>query len=225
MNCCQCQGIEQVFDPSLAASDLKSYRQKGPAKTTNYLLTALKQAGVQGLTLLDIGGGVGIIQHELLPAGVTTAVHIDASTAYIAAAQKEAKRRGHLDRTTYQHGDFVAVAEDVPAADIVTLDRVICCYHDMPSLVNAAAVKARQYLGLVYPRDTWWLKAASRLPNFGLWLFRNPFRIFVHATDAVEAILRQHGFQRQLYQRTFLWQTFLYTRLDYSSQLRINIGS
>jgi magnesium-protoporphyrin O-methyltransferase len=212
MNCCQCQGIEQVFDPNMAASDLKSYRQKGPAKTTIFLLTALKQAGVEGLTLLDIGGGVGIIQHELLPAGVTTAVHIDAATAYLDAAKEEAKRRGHFDRITYQHGDFVDLAEEVATADIVTLDRVICCYHDMPALVNAAAAKAKKYIGLVYPRDTWWLKAASRLPNFGMWLFRNPFRIFVHATEAVDAILQQQGFQRQLHKRTFLWQSMLYVR-------------
>jgi magnesium-protoporphyrin O-methyltransferase len=212
MNCCQCQGIEQVFDPEMAASDLKSYRQNGPEKTTKFLLTALKEAGVDGLTLLDIGGGVGIIQHELLPLGVTTAVHVDASTAYLDAAQEEARRRGHFERITYRHGDFVDLAEELEAADIVTLDRVICCYHDMPSLVNTAAAKASRYIGLVYPRDTWWLKAASRLPNFGLWLFRNPFRIFIHATDAVEAILAQHGFQRQLVKRTFLWQTMLYNR-------------
>ena len=75
----------------MATNDLKSYRQKGPTKTTRFLLTALKQAGVNGLTLLDVGGGVGIIQHELLPEGVATAVHIDASTAYLDAAQEEAK--------------------------------------------------------------------------------------------------------------------------------------
>jgi magnesium-protoporphyrin O-methyltransferase len=212
MNCCQCQGIEQVFDSGTAASDLKSYRQNGPEKTTGFLLAALKQAGVEGLTLLDIGGGVGIIQHELLPAGVTSAVHIDASTAYLEAAQEEAKRRGHFDRIIYQHGNFVDLAAGVAAADIVTLDRVICCYHDMPALVNAAAAKANKYIGIVYPRDTWWLRAAGRLPNFGLWLFRNPFRIFIHATEAVDAILQQHGFQRQLYKRTFLWQTMLYIR-------------
>ena len=212
MNCCQCQGIEQIFDPEMAASDLKSYRQKGPTKTTNFLLAALKQAGVSGLTLLDIGGGVGIIQHELLPEGVATAVHIDASTAYLDVAQAEAKRRGHFERITYQHGNFVDLADGLETADIVTLDRVICCYHDMPSLVNAAASKASKYIGLIYPRDTWWLRAASRLPNFGLWLFRNPFRIFVHATTAVDDILCQHGFQRQLHKRTFLWQTMLYVR-------------
>ncbi len=212
MNCCQCQGIEQVFDPEMAANDLKSYRQKGPTKTTGFLLKALQKAGIEGLTLLDIGGGVGIIQHELLPLGVTTAVHVDASTAYLQTAQIEAKRRGHFERITYQHGDFVDLAADLETADIVTLDRVICCYHDMPSLVNAAAAKANKYIGLVYPRDTWWLRAASRLPNFGLWLFRNPFRIFVHATHEVEAILNQHGFRRQLHQRTFLWQSMLYGR-------------
>jgi magnesium-protoporphyrin O-methyltransferase len=207
MTCCQCQGIEQVFDPEMAASDLKSYRQKGPNKTTNFLLTALKQIGVKDLTLLDIGGGVGIIQHELLPAGVSTAVHIDASTAYLQAAQEEAKRRGHFERITYQHGNFVELAAGLEPADLGTLDRVICCSHDMPALVQAAAAKAAKYIGLVYPRDTWWLKAASRLPNFGLWLFRNPCRLFIHASEAVDAILRQHGFQRQLRKGTLLWQT------------------
>jgi magnesium-protoporphyrin O-methyltransferase len=213
MNCCQCQGIEKVFDDGMAAGDLKNYHENGPAKTTNFLLDGLKGAGKTGLTLLDVGGGVGMIQHELLQAGVVaTAVHIDASTAYIAAAQEEAKRQGHLERLTYQHGNFVDLAGEVATADIVTLDRVICCYHDMPALVNAAASKANQYIGLVFPRDTWWLKLGGRLPNAGLWLFRDPFRIFVHATTAVESILHQYGFQRHLYQRNFIWQAILYSK-------------
>jgi magnesium-protoporphyrin O-methyltransferase len=104
------------------------------------------------------------------------------------------------------------LADEIKTADIVTMDRVICCYHDMPALVHAAAAKADKYIGLVYPRDTWWLKWASHLPNFGLWLFRNPFRLFIHATTAVDAILQEYGFQRQLHKRTFLWQTLLYHR-------------
>lgn len=212
MHCCQCQGIEKVFDANMAATDLQAYQKNGPTKTTDYLLAALRQIGVEGLTLLDIGGGVGVIEHELLPAGLATAVHVDASTAYLATAQQEAQRRGYADRITYRHGNFVNLANEMKAADIVTLDRVICCYDDMPGLVHAAAAKADKYIGLVFPRDTWWLKAASHLPNFGLWLFRNPFRLFIHATDAVDGILRQHGFQRQLYKRTFLWQTLLYHR-------------
>ncbi len=213
MNCCQCQGIEQVFDPETAVSDLKQYRKKGPAKTTQVLLDAITKMGKTGLTLLDVGGGVGIIQHELLQAGVVeTAVHVDAATAYLQTSEDEAQRLGHADSVTYQHGNFVDLADELEMADLVTLDRVICCYHDMPALVNAAAGRAKQHIGLVFPRDTWWLKLGSRLPNAGLWLFQNPFRIFIHATTAVDTLLQQHGFQRQMHKKSFFWQSMLYTK-------------
>ena len=66
MDCCQCQGIEQVFDERQAKKDLKQYRKKGPSSTTRILVEAIKAQGVQDLSLLDIGGGVGAIQHGLL---------------------------------------------------------------------------------------------------------------------------------------------------------------
>src|SRR5262245_39909488 len=98
MNCCQCQGIEDEFGQREAARKLESYRQRGPEHTTTMLLEAIAAEGVAGKSLLDIGGGVGAIQHELLKAGLQSAVDIDASTAYIAAAQDEGERQGHADR-------------------------------------------------------------------------------------------------------------------------------
>ena len=86
MDCCQCDGIEKTFDKKTAAKDLSSYRRKGPDRSTVMLINALKQQGIQDLTLLDVGGGVGAIHHELLRSGVTTAIGVDASSAYIAAA-------------------------------------------------------------------------------------------------------------------------------------------
>lgn len=83
MTCRQCQGIESFFDQKEANKELKGYRKKGPAKTTQMLIDALRAAGVQGSTLLDIGGGVGAIQYELLKAGASGAVSVEASTAYI----------------------------------------------------------------------------------------------------------------------------------------------
>ncbi|MBI2966094.1 MAG: hypothetical protein HYY34_07815 [Chloroflexi bacterium] len=74
MNCCQCQGIEQVFNAKVAARELRAYRKKGPRKTTRLLIDALKAEGVDGLTLLDIGGSIGKIQHELLDAGAARAL-------------------------------------------------------------------------------------------------------------------------------------------------------
>jgi len=96
MSCCrQCEGLENVFDDGTAKSDLESYRREGPAKTTRLLLDHLRGAGVDGLTLLDIGGGVGAI---LVASGVRATVDVDASRAYLAAARSEAARRGYAGR-------------------------------------------------------------------------------------------------------------------------------
>ena len=139
----QCCGIEPFFDGKEADKDFAAYRKKGPVKTTRMLIDALKADGVQGSTLLDIGGGVGAIQHELLKAGAASAVSIEAATAYMEAARDEADRQGVADRLVQRHGNFVAMAQELEEADIVTLDRVVCCYDDMEGLVGLSLEKAR----------------------------------------------------------------------------------
>src|SRR3972149_5220101 len=89
MSCAQCQGIERMFDRRAAERELRQYRAAGPGGTTRLLIDALKAEGVAGLTLLDIGGGVGAIQHELLRAGGRRATAVDASSADLDAARAE----------------------------------------------------------------------------------------------------------------------------------------
>jgi len=212
MDCCQCKGVESIFNEREANKKLKSYRKSGPAKTTSLLIEALKAEGVQGKTLLDIGGGVGVIQHELLRAGVESATDVDASRAYIKAAQAEATRQGHADRVSYHYANFVDYAPQVQPADIVTLDRVICCYHDMPSLVGRSVEKAGALYGLVYPRDAWWMRLANFLANRFLQITRNPFRAYVHRTTAVDTLVRNSGFQRRFHKKAGVWQVVVYAR-------------
>src|SRR5262245_50517425 len=152
MTCCQCQGIEVHFDQKKANQKLEQYQQNGPLKTTQLLIDALKAEGIEGMTLLDIGGGVGVIQFELLEAGVTHAVSVEASSAYAETARAETKRRGYTAQVAAYTGNFTELAAQIPPADIVTLDRVICCYHDMPGLVELSAARAAKLYGLVYPR-------------------------------------------------------------------------
>jgi len=139
------------YNARQAASELRNYRNRGPIPSTRMLIDALKAEGVQGATLIDIGGGIGAIQHELLAAGVAHVTSIDASHAYIQSAQEESQRRGLTGRVTYHHGDFVELADTIPPADIVTLDRVINVYQDWKRLVQLSAVRARRLYGLVYP--------------------------------------------------------------------------
>ena len=141
------------YSEKLATSELRKYREKGPIPSTRALIEALNAEGVEGSTLLDVGGGIGAIQHELLAAGVASATSADASAPYLAAAREESDRRGHGGRVTYLHGDFVELAESVPPADIVTLDRVINVYPDWQRLVEVSAEHAQRLYGLVYPRD------------------------------------------------------------------------
>ena len=211
MNCCQCQGIEEIFSQQSVSKELSRYHLKGPDKTTRLLTEAIKEEGVDGLTLLDIGGGVGAVQYELLAAGVQEVTSVDASTAYITEAQAEAQRRGLTERVSYYHGDFVDLAGDIPPADIVTLDRVICCYPDMEKLVGLSAGRARKVYGLVYPRDAWWIRSALAVGNFYFWLRRSAYRGFVHPTRAVESLLDNLGFKRKFHRQTMIWQVVVYS--------------
>ncbi len=212
MTSCQCEGIEACFNPRLAAQELNHYRRKGAAKSTRRLIAALEAEGVAGMTLLDIGGGVGAIPHALLRDGVNTATTVDASTAYLDVARDEAQRRGLSDRMRFEHGNFVELAPDIPPADIVTLDRVLCCFDDMTALVSASAARATHLYGLVYPRAFWLLRAFTRIHAGFARLMGNQMRFFVHAPAAVDAIVRGQGFERRFYDTVGLWQVIVYAR-------------
>jgi magnesium-protoporphyrin O-methyltransferase len=213
MDCCQCQGIETKFDRKYVAKKIKRYREDGPEKTTLQLIEALRAEGTQGRELLDIGGGLGDIQHALLASGASKATNIEASSAYITACAEEAERQGHASQINHIHGNFVDLAEDAPPADIVTLDRVICCYHDMRRLVGLSVQKAKRHYGVVYPRDTWWVKLGSLLYyNLRNWIQRNPMRYYVHPTAAVEAVIRENGLERSYYREMGPWQVVVFSR-------------
>ncbi len=212
MPCSQCLGIEKQFDQAWAAGDLRRYRKRGPLRTTRLLVDALQAEGVEGRTLLDIGGGIGALQHELLKAGVQHATGVEASTAYLAAATEEAERQGHADRVRHHHGDFVALASEVEPADVVTLDRVICCYPDMEALVGRSAERAQRLYGVVYPRRTGWTRIGFVFINLANRLRRNPFRVFLHPPEAVDALICAHGLAQRFYRKTFLWQVVVYGR-------------
>lgn len=212
MDCCQCQGIEDLFSRQYVKKELARYRVKGPDRTTRMLIKALKEAGIAGMTLLDIGSGLGAVQHELVRGGVREAVSVEASRAYLTAAKEEARRRGLAERITYRHGDFVDLAGEIMPVDIVTLDRVICCYHDMEQLVSLSAERARKLYGVVYPRDSWWVRLLLAAENLFFRLRGRRFRTYAHASEAVEAVVKNSGLKKRSYHQTLVWQVVVYTR-------------
>jgi hypothetical protein len=198
------------YNAPKAASELRGYRTNGPIRSTRILIDALKREGVQGATLIDIGGGIGAIQHELLAAGVTHATSIDASNAYIQSAQEESQRRGLTARVTYHLGDFVELVDRIPPADIVTLDRVINVYPDWTPLVQLAAARARRLLGLVYPRDTLPVKAVVAVMNLLVW--RGPVHASVRSQAAIQRVVGDTGLVRFFSEATGPWQVAVYRR-------------
>jgi hypothetical protein len=202
-----------MFGERRARRDLARYRKRGPSKPTRMLLDALRREGVERATVLDVGGGIGAIQQELLDAGAERATNVEASAAYVRAAREEAQRRGHADRIRHQVGDFVALADAVGPADVVTLDRVICCYPDMEALVGRSADRAARLYGLVYPRDRWWVGLGVRVINLLMRVSRRAFRSYVHPTSAVDAVARQHGLTPRVARRAGpVWQVAVYAR-------------
>ena len=214
MVCPHCQDAEDVFSYGYAKRDLEAYRTKGAKSSTQLLVDALLGHGVAEKTLLDIGGGVGVIQHELLDRGLAHATDVDASSAYITHNEKEAQRRGHPDRIRYVHGDFVQLASDIDAADIVTLDRVVCCYPDVETLVDLSSRLANDLYALVYPVDNLLTRHGIHVFNFlAFRLFGSQFRTYVHDSQHIDRIITENGFQQRLRKRAGFWQVFLYQRV------------
>ena len=212
MGCCQCQGIENMFDKKAAKRELKRYLKKGPSKTTSMLLDAIHEKGVQGLDFLDIGGGIGAIQYDLIKAGASSGTSIEASSAYIDAVKEETLQNDLVERVSYKHGDFTTMASDVDSADIVTLDKVICCYDDMSELVGLSSKLARKIYAVIYPRDVWWTKLALLMVNFYPRIKGSSFRVFIHPTKKVEEIIFGNGLKRNYYATTLFWQVAIFTR-------------
>jgi tRNA1(Val) A37 N6-methylase TrmN6 len=212
MPCNCCQITDQTFGEADARQGLRRYQKHGPAAQTRELLKAVRSAGLNDATLLDVGGGIGAIHHELLQDTARSATHVDASSAYLKAAQAEAEHRGNTPRVNFIHADFNDVAAEVPPADIVTLDRVVCCYPDFRSLLTAAAGRSQHLLAMTYPRETWYVRLVSSVMDFFQSLRRDPFRVFVHPVAEMDSVLRSSGMQRVSLKRLIVWEVALYTR-------------
>lgn len=192
--CCDEELAFIGYDGRDAAKDLASWRRSGPRRTTRELIDVILAEGVEGATVLDIGAGVGVVHTALLEAGVASAIDVDASREYLATARAEAERGGLADRVEYRHGDVVELAAELPSADIVTLDLVICCYPYLGPLLAAATRSRPRLVGLTYPRDVWWMIAFMRLFNAAHIVRRSPARYFVHRRTLVGRFMSQAGY-------------------------------
>ena len=211
--CCDEDLAALGYDGLNADSDLERWRTGRLHPTTQELIDVISAEGVEGAALLDIGAGVGAVHVSLLEAGAATAVDVDASREYLAAAQVEAKRRGLSDRVDHRYGDVVELAPELPPADIVTMDSVICCYPYLAPLLEAAVSTGPRLVGITYARDTWWMRLYMRAWNAREALRRLPGRYFIHRHAEVNRVMAAAGY-RNVYEGGIRpWRVVLYRRL------------
>jgi len=179
-DCCTPRGYRRIFSERSAHAAAARYRKKGLDSTSRRIVDLLVAQGVEGKTVLEVGGGVGAIQLELLRAGASRAVSIELTPTYELAAAELLAETGLADRVERRVVDFVEAGTEVDAADIVVLNRVVCCYPDMPRLVGAAADHACGTLVLSFPKLRWWTRVVLAMGNGGFRLTRREFHVFLH---------------------------------------------
>jgi magnesium-protoporphyrin O-methyltransferase len=204
-DCCSPKGYRWLFSESNAAAEAKRYRRKGLDSTSRRIVDFLKSQGVEGRSVLEVGGGIGDIQLELLKAGAARAVSIELTPTYEQEAVRLLHEAGLEDRVERRVMDFAEAAATVAPADIVIMNRVVCCYPDMPKLAGAAADHAEETLVMSFAKDTWWTRIGLRLGNFGLRVTRREFHFFLHPPKSIIATAERHGLRTILDQRGLFW--------------------
>jgi len=153
-----------------------------------------------------------VLSLELLAAGFSRAVVVDASAAYLAAASEEAARRGRSASTAFVQGDFLAVASQLASSTVLTLDRVVCCYPFHEPLLQQAVQLAECGFAFSYPRDRWFVKLGVWLGNALRRLRGNPFRTFVHPPLEMTRMTERTGFTLASRRCTLSWSSDVFIR-------------
>ena len=213
-SCCSAYSeiAERQFSERLAARELKRYQQRGPGPTTRLMRDCIVAAGAARGHVLDVGGGVGALSFELLDSGVAHATVVDASSAYTAAARREARDMARTRSMHVVHADFLAAADRLPTVEIVALDRVVCCYPSYVPLLSEAMRHSSRYVAVSYPKDLWYVRFVVGLENLVRRLSGNPFRSFVHRASAMTELAARHGFTLRRRENTMAWRVDLLER-------------
>src|SRR5712664_864655 len=155
-DCCTPKGYRTIFSEKSAVTEAKRYRRRGLDATSRRIFDFIKRRGIEGKTVLEVGGGIGAIEIELLKAGMTRAVNVELTPTYEIAAGELLVEAGLTDRVDRRLMDFAEAGASVEGADVVVMNRVICCYPDMPKLAGAAADRAKAMLVMSFPNRRWW---------------------------------------------------------------------
>jgi 2-polyprenyl-3-methyl-5-hydroxy-6-metoxy-1,4-benzoquinol methylase len=202
--CCNSRGCDEFFGRRFARRAARRYRRRGLDKTAGRMVEFLESRGLEGASVLEIGGGVGEIQLELLKRGAERTLNLELSPGYEAEAAALAREAGVADRVERRLHD-IAQAPAEPA-DVVVLHRVVCCYPDYERLLGAAADHARRLLVFSHPPRNPAMRAIVGAENVLFRLLRREFRTFAHPPDAMLGVLRERGLRPVFSHRGLPWR-------------------
>jgi hypothetical protein len=206
MTCCKPGDYDKIFDEKKARSKASDYERKGLSGHGPRIARFVRAKNPTGYTLLEIGGGIGDLQLEMLQTGAAHATNVELATQYESVAAELIDRHRLGGRVDRRLGDFVREADTIPGADVVVMNRVVCCYPDADALVGAAADHARRFLVMTFPVDRWWTRLGLALGNICFAMRTDGFRAYVHSTSAIIATAQRHGMRPVEHSRGFIWQ-------------------
>ena len=216
---CSCGVAEQldIFDEKAARRALRRYLAHGLGGSDAVQIAAwAEEGGLDGMSVVEVGGGIGQIQADLLRRGAAAGRVVEVVAEYEAPAGELAAATAVADRSSFELADLLTEPDAVEPADIVVLRRVVCCTPDGPELLAAAAGKTRRTLLASYPRDHALVRLVFRLENLGLALFRKRFRSFVHRPAELEEAVARRGLVRSRVSRGLVWETAQFDALTIS---------
>lgn len=189
-------GYEKEFDARYARTLAQEYRRDGLTPTSQRIVDFAASNGIDGASVLEIGGGIGVVQLELLKRGAARTTNVELSPAYETEARKLLDEAGMRSLVNRAVGVDIAVTPDaIEPADIVILNRVVCCYPDYGRLLDASARHARRALVFSHPPRNAFTRTAIWFENLWLRMRRNPFRSFVHSPEAMIGVLSANGLE------------------------------
>ncbi len=212
--CCRAEVCEEIFKPKTAQKQLNQYCKKGPDPLERKMLASIPAGDLDGARVLEIGGGIGTMQAELLSAGAQEGEIIELVAAYEPYARELARQKGIDIRSAFRVADVLEDPTSVAPAHIVVLNRVVCCSPDGIRLTREAARHALRTLVLSFPRDRFWVRFVVCMINGTLRLMGRSFRSFVHPKASLYGAAEIEGFRVSTTGTRFAWEFSMLRRVN-----------
>jgi SAM-dependent methyltransferase len=210
--CCSTSDYGEFFDEKLARRDAEGYRTRGVKGAGKRLVELIAARWVEGADVLEVGGGIGALQLEMLERGAAHTTNVELSPAYEGEAVALLQERSLTQRVDRRIVDIAKDPHAAPFADVVLLHRVVCCYPDYERLLGTAAAKARRLLAFSFPPDLAVARASIRVLNLWPRLRGCDFRSYVHPEREMLAAVERNGFRIMSRERSGVWRIALLER-------------